>query len=113
MLRGLAYYHQLVILLFIITISAYLSSLLIVPLADKYLSSSFGLKINLFFSFFNFLKIFLIGLLVLIIFSIPTISSIDQVKPSSLFRNVFQNLQFYYSKKLIGMSIIMLSILSI
>ena len=105
------YYLQLVILLFIITISAYLSSLLIVPLADKYLSSSFGLKINLFFSFFNFLKIFLIGLLVLIIFSIPTISSIDQVKASSLFRNVFQNLQFYYSKKLIGMSIIMLSIL--
>ena len=44
------YYLQLVILLFIITISAYLSSLLIVPLADKYLSSSFGLKINLFFS---------------------------------------------------------------
>ena len=81
------------------------------PLADKYLSSSFGLKINLFFSFFNFLKIFLIGLLVLIIFSIPTISSIDQVKASSLFRNVFQNLQFYYSKKLISMSIIMLSIL--
>ncbi len=105
------YYLQLVILLFIITISAYLSSLLIVPLADKYLSSSFGLKINLFFSFFNFLKIFLIGLLVLIIFSIPTISSIDQVKASSLFRNVFQNLQFYYSKKLIGLSIIMLSIL--
>ena len=105
------YYLQLVILLFIITISAYLSSLLIVPLADKYLSSSFGLKINLFFSFFNFFKIFLIGLLVLIIFSIPTISSIDQVKASSLFRNVFQNLQFYYSKKLIGMSIIMLSIL--
>ena len=105
------YYLQLVILLFIITISAYLSSLLIVPLADKYLSSSFGLKINLFFSFFNFLKIFLIGLLVLIIFSIPTINSIDQVKASSLFRNVFQNLQFYYSKKLIGMSIIMLSIL--
>ena len=62
------YYLQLVILLFIITISAYLSSLLIVPLADKYLSSSFVLKINLFFSFFNFLKIFLIGLLVLIIF---------------------------------------------
>ncbi len=105
------YYLQLVILLFIITILAYFSSLLIVPLADKYLSSSFGLKINLFFSFFNFLKIFLIGLLVLIFFSIPTISSIDQVKASSLFRNVFQNLQFYYSKKLICMSTIMLSIL--
>ena len=51
------------------------------------------------------------GLLVLIIFSIPTISSIDQVKASNLFRNVFQNLQFYYSKKSITLSIFLLSIL--
>jgi len=56
----------------------------------------------------NFIKIFLVGLLVLVIFSIPTISSIDQVKASNLFRNVFQNLQFYYSKKSITFSIILL-----
>ena len=105
------YYFQLFILLFIITVFAYSSSLFIVPLVDKYLSSSFGLNINILFSFFNFFKIFLVGLLILVIFSIPTISSIDQVKASSLFRNVFQNLKFYYSKKLIGISIIMLSIL--
>ncbi|REK44630.1 MAG: ABC transporter, partial [Proteobacteria bacterium] len=48
---------------------------------------------------------------VLIIFSIPTISSIDQVKASNLFRNVFQNLQFYYSKKSVALSFILLSIL--
>ncbi len=105
------YYFQLFILLFIITIFAYSSSLFIVPLVDKYLSSSIGLNINILFSFFNFFKIFLVGLLILVIFSIPTISSIDQVKASSLFRNVFQNLKFYYSKKLIGISVIMLSIL--
>ena len=51
------------------------------------------------------------GFLVLIIFSIPTISSIDQVKASNLFRNVFQNLQFYYSKRSIALSFILLSIL--
>ena len=105
------YYLQLFILLFIITVLAYSSSLFIVPLVDKYLSSSFGLNVNFLFSFFNFFKIFLVGLLILVIFSIPTISSIDQVKASSLFRNVFQNLKFYYSKKLIAISIIMLSIL--
>ena len=59
----------------------------------------------------NFLKIFLVGLLVLVIFSIPTISSIDQVKASNLFRNVFQNLQFYYSKKSVVVSFILLSTL--
>ncbi|MDC0293658.1 ABC transporter, partial [Candidatus Pelagibacter sp.] len=52
-----------------------------------------------------------IGLLVLIIFSIPTINSIDQVKASNLFRNVFQNLEFYYSKKSVMLSFLLLSIL--
>ncbi len=49
--------------------------------------------------------------MVLVIFSIPTISSIDQVKASNLFRNVFQNLQFYYSKKSVVLSFVLISIL--
>ena len=105
------YYLQLFLLLFIITLFAYGCSFLIIPIADKYISTGFGLNINPIFSFINFSKIFLVGLLVLIIFSIPTISSIDQIKASSLLKNVFQNLQFYYSKKLIATSLIMLSIL--
>ena len=105
------YYLQLFILLFIITIFAYGSSFLIVPIVDKYLSDGLGLNIYPVFSFFNFFKIFLVGLLVLVIFSIPTISSIDQVKASSLFRNVFQNLQFYYSKKSVSISMLLLLIL--
>ncbi len=105
------YYLQLLILLFIITVISYGSSFLIVPVADKYLSDGLGLNVYPAFSFINFIKIFLVGLLVLIIFSIPTISSIDQVKASNLFRNVFQNLKFYYSKKSIALSFILLSIL--
>ena len=105
------YYMQLLILLFIITVISYGSSFLIVPIADKYLSDGLGLNVYPVFSFFNFLKIFLVGLLVLVIFSIPTISSIDQVKASNLFRNVFQNLQFYYSKKSVAVSFILLSTL--
>ena len=105
------YYLQLFILLFIITIFAYGSSFLIVPIVDKYLSDGLGLNIYPVFSYLNFFKIFLVGLLVLVIFSIPTISSIDQVKASSLFRNVFQNLQFYYSKKSISISMLLLLIL--
>ncbi len=107
------YYLQLFILLFIITVISYGSSFLIVPIVDKYLSDGLGLNVYPVFSFINFFKIFLVGLLVLVIFSIPTISSIDQVKASNLFRNVFQNLQFYYSKKSVAVSFVLLSILII
>ena len=105
------YYLQLFILLFVITVISYGSSFLIVPIADKYLSDGLGLNVYPVFSFLNFFKIFLVGLLVLVIFSIPTISSIDQVKASNLFRNVFQNLQFYYSKKSVAISFVLLSTL--
>ncbi|MDC0517589.1 ABC transporter permease [Candidatus Pelagibacter sp.] len=105
------YYLQLFILLFIITVVAYGSSFLIVPIIDKYLSDGLGLNVYPAFSLLNFLKIFLVGLLVLVIFSIPTISSIDQVKASNLFRSVFQNLQFYYSKRSVVLSFVLLSIL--
>ncbi len=105
------YYLQLLILLLIITTLAYCLSFLIVPIVDKYLSNGLGLSVSPVFSIINFLKIFLVGLLVLVIFSIPTINSIDQVKASNLFRNVFQNLEFYYSKKSIFLSLILLSIL--
>ena len=105
------YYLQLFILLLVITTFAYGSSFLIVPFIDQYLSDGLGLNVSPVFSIINFIKIFLVGLLVLIIFSIPTISSIDQVKASNLFRNVFQNLEFYYSKKSAALSLILLSIL--
>ena len=105
------YYFQLFILLLVITTFAYGSSFLIVPIVDQYLSDGLGLNVTPVFSILNFIKIFLVGLLVLVIFSIPTISSIDQVKASNLFRNVFQNLEFYYSKKSTALSLILLSIL--
>jgi putative ABC transport system permease protein len=105
------YYLQLFILLFLITVAAYSLSFLIIPIVDIYLSQGLGLNIKPIISIFNFIKVFLVGLLVLIIFTIPTVSAIDQVKASNLFRNVFQNLQFYYSKKSIFLSLALLSIL--
>ena len=105
------YYLQLFILLLVITTFAYGSSFLVVPVVNQYLSDGLGLNVSPVFSIINFVKIFSVGLLVLVIFSIPTISSIDQVKASNLFRNVFQNLEFYYSKKSVALSLILLSIL--
>ena len=105
------YYLQLLILLTFVSITAYAFSFLLVPLADVYLSEGLGLNIKPLFSLANFVKIYIVGMLVLIIFSIPTINAIDQVKASNLFRNVFQNLQFYYSKKSIFVSLLFLSAL--
>src|SRR5210317_281686 len=105
------YYLQLFILLFLITSAAYCLSFLIIPIVDGYLSQGLGLNIKPIISIVNFIKVFLVGLLVLIIFTIPTVSAIDQVKASNLFRNVFQNLQFYYSKKSVVLSLFLLSIL--
>tara|TARA_B110000483_G_scaffold100146_1_gene122875 strand:- start:1961 stop:4498 length:2538 start_codon:yes stop_codon:yes gene_type:complete len=107
----IVYYLQLLILLFIITTVAYSFSFFLIPVVDIYLSEGLGLNIEGNFSFFNYFKVFIVGLLVLILFSIPTINAIDQVKASNLFRNVFQNLQFYYSKKSIILSLFLLSIL--
>ena len=105
------YYLQLLILLTFVSIASYTLSFLLVPIADVYLSEGLGLNIKPLFSLTNFIKIFLVGMLVLIIFSIPTINAIDQVKASNLFRNVFQNLQFYYSKKSIFVSLLFLTAL--
>ncbi|MDB4082221.1 ABC transporter permease [Candidatus Pelagibacter sp.] len=105
------YYLQLLILLTFVSIASYALSFLLVPVTDVYLSEGLGLNIKPLFSLTNFIKIFLVGMLVLIIFSIPTINAIDQVKASNLFRNVFQNLQFYYSKKSIFVSLLFLTAL--
>ncbi len=105
------YYLQLLILLSIITLISYALSFLFAPIANIYISKGLGLSINPLFSIFNLFKVFSVGLLVLIIFSIPTINAIDQVKASNLFRNVFQNLQFFYSRKSIIFSLILLCLL--
>ena len=105
------YYLQLLILLIIITLASFALSFLFVPVANIYISKGLGLSIQPLFSIFNLFKVFIVGLLVLIIFSIPTINAIDQIKASNLFRNVFQNLQFYYSKKSIILSLVLLCLL--
>ena len=107
------YYLQLFIILFFISLIAYGLSFLLVPIVDKYISDGLGLNIEAFFSLTNLSIVFLVGLLVIIIFSIPTVNSIDQIKASNLFRNVFQSLQFKYSKKSIILSLFLLAILII
>ena len=105
------YYIQLAILLIVISVFSYGLSFFLVPFVDKFISEGLGLSIKAEFSLINYIKIFLVGLLVIVIFSIPTVNSIDQIKASNLFRNIFQSLQFRYSKFSIILSIILLILL--
>ena len=105
------YYLQLAILLVLITAFSYGLSFFLIPIVDKYISDGLGLNIEASFSVINLIIVFLVGMLVMIIFSIPTVNSIDQVKASNLFRNVFQSLQFNYSVKSVIISIVLLLIL--
>ena len=105
------YYLQLLISLIFISLVAYGLSFFLVPVVDKYISDGLGLNIQASFSLTNLFIVFMVGLLVIIIFSIPTVDSIDQIKASSLFRNVFQSLQFKYSKLSISLSLLLLTIL--
>ena len=105
------YYLQLLISLIFISLVAYGLSFFLVPVVDKYISDGLGLNIQASFSLTNLFIVFMVGLLVIIIFSIPTVNSIDQIKASSLFRNVFQSLQFKYSKLSISLSLLLLTIL--
>ena len=105
------YYLQLAILLVLITAFSYGLSFFLIPIVDKYISDGLGLNIEASFSIINLIIVFLVGMLVMIIFSIPTVNSIDQVKASNLFRNVFQSLQFNYSVKSVIISIVLLLIL--
>ena len=105
------YYLQLLISLIFISLVAYGLSFFLVPVVDKYISDGLGLNIQASFSLTNLFIVFVVGLLVIIIFSIPTVNSIDQIKASSLFRNVFQSLQFKYSKLSISLSLLLLTIL--
>ena len=105
------YYIQLAILLAIISVISYALSFILVPIVDDFISAGLGLNIKAEFSLVNYVKIFLVGLLVIVIFSIPTVNSIDQIKASSLFRNVFQNIQFRYTKFSAILSFILLILL--
>ena len=107
------YYLQLLISLIFISLVAYGLSFFLVPVVDKYISDGLGLNIEASFSLTNLFIVFVVGLLVIIIFSIPTVNSIDQIKASSLFRNVFQSLQFKYTKLSISLSLLLLTILVI
>ena len=105
------FYFEIFTVLFSISILSYLLAVLSVPIVNVFLSKTLGIAVHSEFVLKNFLKVFLSGFLVVVIFCLPTISAIQQIKPSSLFRNVFQACDFYFNKK--NISLIILSIIGL
>ena len=89
------FYIEILLLLFLITSLAYVMSLLIIPQANHFIAN-LGISLESQFSLVNFGLILMTGFLVVVIFCIPTISSIEQIKATSLFRNVFQLTRFQF-----------------
>jgi putative ABC transport system permease protein len=107
------FYIEILLLLFLITSLAYLLALAVIPQANHFIGN-LGLSLESEFSFTNYLLILCTGLLVVIIFCIPTISSIEQIKATSLFRNVFQLTKFQFGFKNIALiTIFLISLLSL
>jgi len=92
------FYIEILILLFFITSLAYVMSLLIIPQANHFIAN-LGISLESQFSLVNYGLILMTGFLVVVIFCIPTISSIEQIKATSLFRNVFQLTRFQFGVK--------------
>tara|TARA_E500000178_G_scaffold58451_1_gene54971 strand:+ start:1278 stop:3770 length:2493 start_codon:yes stop_codon:yes gene_type:complete len=92
------FYIEIFSLLFVITTLSYLLSLLVIPQANLFITN-LGISIQSEFNLTNYLLILATGLLVVFIFCIPTISSIEQIKPTSLFRNIFQLTRFQFGVK--------------
>ena len=93
----LIYFYEILLILFITSILSYLLGLLSPIIANIFIPASFNIDLQFTLSFLDYFNLFFIGLLVVLIFSIPTLYSINLIKATSLFRNVFQQINLFFS----------------
>ena len=108
----LIYFYEILLILFITSILSYLLGLLSPIIANIFIPASFNIDLQFTLSFLDYFNLLFIGLLVVLIFSIPTLYSINLIKATSLFRNVFQQINLFFSFSNI-LLIIILSVLLI
>ena len=93
----LIYFYEILLILFITSILSYLLGLLSPIIANIFIPASFNIDLQFTLSFLDYFNLLFIGLLVVLIFSIPTLYSINLIKATSLFRNVFQQINLFFS----------------
>ena len=105
----LIYFYEILLILFITSILSYLLGLLSPIIANIFIPASLNIDLQFTLSFLDYFNLLFIGLLVVLIFSIPTLYSINLIKATSLFRNVFQQINLFFSFS----NILLLIILSV
>ena len=108
----LIYFYEILLILFITSILSYLLGLLSPIIANIFIPASLNIDLQFTLSFIDYFNLLFIGLLVVLIFSIPTLHSINLIKATSLFRNVFQQINLFFSFRNI-LFLIILSVLFI
>jgi len=93
----LIYFYEILLILFITSILSYSLGLLSPIIANIFIPASLNIDLQFTLSFLDYFNLFFIGLLVVLIFSIPTLYSINLIKATSLFRNVFQQINLFFS----------------
>ena len=93
----LIYFYEILLILFSTSILSYLLGLLSPIIANIFIPASLNIDLQFTLSFLDYFNLFFIGLLVVLIFSIPTLYSINLIKATSLFRNVFQQINLFFS----------------
>jgi len=95
----LIYFYEILLILFSTSILAYLLGLLSPMIANIFIPASLNIDLQFTLSFIDYFNLLFIGFLVVLIFSTPTLHSINSIKATSLFRNVFQQINFFFSFK--------------
>ena len=108
----LIYFYEILLILFSTSILSYLLGLLSPIIANIFIPASLNIDLQFTLSFLDYFNLLFIGLLVVLIFSIPTLNSINLIKATSLFRNVFQQINLFFSFRNI-LFLIILSVLFI
>jgi len=93
----LIYFYEILLILFSTSILSYLLGLLSPIIANIFIPASLNIDLQFTLSFLDYFNLLFIGLLVVLIFSIPTLYSINLIKATSLFRNVFQQINLFFS----------------
>ena len=93
----LIYFYEILLILFITSILSYSLGLLSPIIANIFIPASLNIDLQFTLSFLDYFNLLFIGLLVVLIFSIPTLHSINLIKATSLFRNVFQQINLFFS----------------
>ena len=93
----LIYFYEILLILFSTSILSYLLGLLSPIIANIFIPASLNIDLQFTLSFLDYFNLLFIGLLVVLIFSIPTLHSINLIKATSLFRNVFQQIHLFFS----------------